>query len=218
MSVCLFVCLCVCFFQRSVPIGREPTNRDAEFFGAVKGSIPIGRKFWLVGNRPIGTRSFSELSKGAFRLVRGTKRSDWSGTDQSGHGVGQASTSLTHSKFFEAVKRSVFIGRGTKCSDWSGTDQSGHGVLSGRQTQPSDWSGNSLSVRSCGSGQRSDLIGRDQSGRRVLRSCETFLLGGGMIKNATFRLMEGFISTSLEGSFWQLQRNININILWFYLY
>ena len=51
--------LCVCFFAWNVPIGREPTNRDAEFFGAVKGSIPIGREvgpsYWS-GERsvPIG--------------------------------------------------------------------------------------------------------------------------------------------------------------------
>ena len=44
-SVLIGVCMCVRIFARSVPIGREPTNRDAEFFGAVKRSIPIGREF-----------------------------------------------------------------------------------------------------------------------------------------------------------------------------
>src|ERR1043165_7327901 len=103
VCVCVFVRVCVRFGgKRSVPIGREPTNRDAEFFGAVKRSLPIGRDadrrsvhigrgnkaFRLVGNRPIGTWSSSVPSKGAFRLVGmrtdgvfilvgGTKRSNW---------------------------------------------------------------------------------------------------------------------------------------------
>jgi hypothetical protein len=65
------VCVCVRIFARNVSIGWEPTNRDAEFFGAVERSLPIGRI----------------RTDGAFILVGGTESSDWSGTDQSRHGV-----------------------------------------------------------------------------------------------------------------------------------
>jgi hypothetical protein len=71
--------------ERSVPIGREPTNRDAEFLTAVKRSLPIGRgnrASSLVGNRPIKTLC-------AFALRRRTERP----------------------KFLAAVKRSFPIGR-----------------------------------------------------------------------------------------------------------
>ena len=91
----MFVCLCVCvsvFWERSVPIGREPTDRDAEFLGAVKRSLLIGRegdneflgavkRSLLIGREgdkesvPIGR------GNGAFGLVGnrpiGTRSSDW---------------------------------------------------------------------------------------------------------------------------------------------
>ena len=85
MSVCLFVCVSV-FFERSVPIGREifraverglPIGRETD-----RRSVPVGRgngAFRLVGNRPIGTRSSSQLSKGVFLLVGRTEGFDWSG-------------------------------------------------------------------------------------------------------------------------------------------
>ena len=44
-SVSESVCLCVRFGgKRSVLIGREPTNQDAEFLAAVKRSLSIGRE------------------------------------------------------------------------------------------------------------------------------------------------------------------------------
>ena len=136
----LLSCQTECFDwtgERSVLIGRAPTNQDVEFLTAVKRSLPIGRgnrasslvcvcvsvflhaAFRLVGNRPIGTRSSSEPSKGAFRLVG--MRTDGA----------------------------VILVGGTESSKSSGTDQLGRGVLRSCQTERSDWSG-----------ERSVLIGR----------------------------------------------------------
>src|ERR1043165_6691708 len=71
VCVCVSVCVCVClsvFFARSVSIGREPTNRDAEFCGAVKRNLPIGRN--PIGREPTNRDAeFFGAVKKTFRLV-----------------------------------------------------------------------------------------------------------------------------------------------------
>src|ERR1043165_1751438 len=109
MCVCLSVCVSAFLHGAFRLVGNRPigTRSSSE---PSKGTFRLvglrNGAFELVGNRPIGTRSSSKPSKGTFRLiglrngafglvgnlltfrwVRLTKRSDWSGTDQSGRGV-----------------------------------------------------------------------------------------------------------------------------------
>ena len=103
--------------ERSILIGRTPTNQDAKFVLATKRSALIGRAneaFRLVGHRPIRTRSLSGCQKGAFRLAERTKRSDWSGTDQSGRRV-----------LSSCQKEPSDWSEGTERFDWSVLDQLG---------------------------------------------------------------------------------------------
>ena len=150
--VCEFVCL---FFARSIPIGREPTNRDAEFLAAAK-------------KEPSDWSGLYWLSNGTFWLVRLTKRSDWSATNQSGRGVllgCQKGTfrlvGLTKRSDWSRRTRSssglsneaFWLDGQKKHSDWSGIDQSGRGVLNDSQrsfrVERTEWSR-----------ERSVLIGR----------------------------------------------------------
>jgi hypothetical protein len=133
MYVCVCVCVSVRIFARSVPIGREPTNRDAEFFGAVKRRLPIGREagpsYWS-GERsvPIG-REPTNHGRGVLLSCQ-TERFDWTG--ERSVLIGREPTNRD-AEFFGAVKRRLLIGQeagpsywlgGTKRSDRSGTDQS----------------------------------------------------------------------------------------------
>jgi len=95
--------------ERSVLIGREPTNPDAEFFVAVKQRVLIGREptnqdTELVRHRLHSlTRNTSKLSNAAFLLVG--ERSVLIGREPTNQDT----------EFLAAVKRSLPIGLETAC-------------------------------------------------------------------------------------------------------
>src|ERR1043165_9714400 len=126
MSVCPSVCLSVCPSARSAPIGREPTfgilrSRQRESSDWSR-SGPTKRSYWS------GTdvQNSSELSKGAFRLVK--KR-----TDEALLLVGNR-----RAKCFGAVKGSVPIGQEADRRSAPIGREPTFGILRSRQNESSD--------------------------------------------------------------------------------